>query len=176
MNYYALIALLLLPWGLYVLGAGLRFAFHFKRIYLFQCFFALLLLLGSMLSWVMYDPNFGLDPYGIRDWSYTVGRVESWVFLLAFLLFFLCQIPDFHQSKALPLWRKIGKILSLGLILSGVCAAWFVAQNVSLPWLDIPWSIARALFTLCVIPHALGYLISSGAMRINKESENNPTF
>ena len=157
--YYICILVLLAPWFLLLRGAIRLLRRNGGRLRRLQVEGAALLSAGSVAKWIVFDPNFGFDRLRVEIWSYWFSRGEIGLFLIGLLLFGLGFFLEREPRPALRPWPRIGKIISMTAILSGIALGTVAYIVFGYPWFELPWSAARILFSLGVLPFAIGYVL-----------------
>jgi hypothetical protein len=161
MTYYLIVLLTQAPWLLLLAGAVLRIRHHGGRLRRLQLEGTLLLLGGMVAALVMYDPHVGLDRYRTFSWGLFFDRAENAAFWIGILFFALGYFLERRPRPGLRTWPVAGKAISAIAILAFGLLGLAVNQNISLPWIDLPWPLGRLVFGLGCYPFAIGYLVSS---------------
>jgi len=172
MVFYVLISLFHLPWVILGVTAGLRMrGGHTGRLYRMQIEGALLALLSTAACWLIYDPNFGVDRYGVAAWSEWFDRGEPGLFWIGMLLFMLGYVLERRPRAGLVRWPRWASGIAWGFLLVGSALGLYAYFNVSLPWIDLPWQPSRMAFTLGCLPFALAYAVLECRPRHATEAE-----
>jgi len=156
-----ILVLVMAPWFLLVVGAGFRVSRGGGRLRRLQLEGALLIWVGVVARWIVFEPLFGIDSMETDWWTYWFARAETGQFAIGLLLFGLGYFLDERPRPGQPAWPLIGKAVGILSILLCAVAGWYLYRTVSLPWLHLPWSIGRCVFMLGFLPFSLGYLIYS---------------
>lgn len=161
MTYYLIILLTQLPWILLFVGAVWRLRKHGGRLRRLQVEGTALLMAAILAALVMYDQHFGYDRYRTFSWGTFFDRAETGAFWIALLFFGLGYFLERRPRPGLRPWPMAGKLVSTVAILAFGLLGLAVNHYVSLPWIDLPWTLGRLVFGLGCYPFAIGYLVSS---------------
>ena len=156
---YFLIFLVHAPWLLLFAGAVLRLRRQSSRVRRLQFAGSVLLLAGVGGTLFLFDPNFGRDPYHVGNWSWFFERMESGTFWIGLMTFGLGYFLERRPRPGMRPWAIAGKLVAVLAILGAGALAYYVQNNISLPFIDLPWQPDRLIFTLGFYPFAIGYVL-----------------
>lgn len=157
--YYLTILMVLAPWVLLFIGSTRAIRRQGGRLRRMQLEGAILILAGTISKWTVFDTLFGLDRLNSETWSYWFSRGETGWFLIGLLLFGLGFFLERRPRPGLTPWPKTVKSTGLAGILVGIGLAMVAYRWFQYPWLHLPWSVARVIFSLGMFPFAIGYVI-----------------
>ena len=155
---YVFILLGLLPATLCFAGALLRLKRARHRTWRFELIGASFMVVAVFSRWLVTDPNFGLDPYELSDFTYTFKRAEGGAFFIGLLIFGCGFFLERRPGPGLRPWPWLARVVGWAAILLFGSLALVAQWYISLPWLDLPWGIGRYLFMLGLLPFAATYL------------------
>ena len=168
---YLVIFIFLMPPLLLLAGALAKTIKSNARIRRLQLEGAGMMTAGHVATWIIYDMNFGIDPYGEQRWTYWFDQAEPGLFWIGLLFFGLGYFIERRPRPGLAPWPMAGKIFCVVFILFGCALNVFARSNLGLAFVDIPWSIDRVLFLLGLYPFCVGY--AYGALRFTEEPPPN---
>lgn len=172
MVFYALILFFHLPWAVLSATAARRMrGGHRGRLYRMQVEGASLSLLSTLACWIIYDPNFGADRYHIATWSEWFDRGEPGLFWIGMLLFMLGYVLERRPRQGLLPWPRWARVTAWLPLLAGFGLGLYAYYHVSLPWIDLPWHLARMAFTLGCVPFVALYAVFERRVRQTTEAE-----
>jgi hypothetical protein len=157
--YYAIVLLALAPWGMLFLGALRAVRRRGGRLRRMQVEGAALILAGSLAKWMVFDPLFGFDRLRSAIWSYWFARGEVGFFLIGLLLFTLGFFLERRPRPGLIPWPSTVKSVCITGILLGAGLGLLAFKWSQYPWLHLPWTLPRVVFSLGMFPFAAGYLV-----------------
>lgn len=159
LRFYAVVLLLQTPWWLLLWGAVRRVRRRGGRLRRLQVEGALILVAGTAAKWLVFDTHFGFDRLNVTLWSYWFSRGEVGVFFIGLLLFGLGFFLDRRPRPGLVPWPRTVKRVCIAALLSGGIAGAVAYILVGYRWFELPWSAARVLFSLGMLPFAIGYVL-----------------
>jgi len=170
---YSLSVLLLqAPWILLLIGAIRRVRQRASRLRRFQFEGMLLVVVGNLAKWLVFDVHFGFDRLGTSPWSYWFSRGEVGFFAIGLILFglgaFLERDP-FEKQERRP---GVGRNVRIGAILSVLVIAFVAYVRWQYPWFSLPWNTGRVLLSLGIYPFAAGYLATSSYAKPQAAAED----
>ncbi len=157
--YYVCVLAVLAPWFVMLLGAWLRVRRRGGRLRRLEVEGAVMAAIGTVAKWVVYDTHFGFDRLRVEHWSYWFSRGEVGFFAIGVILFGLGFFLGRRPRPGLVPWPRIGRRLAAAGILSGIAFGLVAYFMRAYPWFELPWSTGRILFSLGVLPFAIGYVL-----------------
>jgi len=159
MLYYLGILFFLGPWVLLAAGGILRVLRGNRRLVRFQAEGAVLILLSSVATWLVFDQNIGPGYEGGTSWAYWFARGEIGLFWIGLLMFVLGFFLERNRGPGFQPWPTTGKRVCMAFILIGLVLALLSLRRTESAWADMPWSNARLFFSAGSYPFAIGYVL-----------------
>lgn len=156
--YYGIVLLIFGVWGLLLWGAIGALRRHGGRLRRMQVEGAALILIGTVSKWVVFDTLVGLNRLE-TDWAYWFSRGEVGIFMIGLLLFGLGYFLERRPRPGLVPWPSTVKSIGITGILIGLGLGMAAFKFFQYPWLHLPWSMGRVVFSLGMYPFALGYVV-----------------
>lgn len=141
-----------------LIGAVKELRWISGRISRLQLEGTVLMLIGTMARFIVFDPVIGIDRLKSYEWSLWFGRGETGLYLVGIILFCLGFFLSRRPRPGLKPWDASLKrivlmtfIVALGLSI----LTWFYLKA---PWFNTAWGWSRVIFGIALYPFALGYL------------------
>ncbi len=141
-----------------VIGAIKELRWISGRVSRLQLEGSILMLIGTIARWIVFDPVIGIDRLKAYEWSLWFARGETGLYLVGIILFclgfFLSRRPRpglKPWDASITRWVLITFILALGL---GILS-WFYFKA---PWFNTAWGWYRVIFGIALYSFAIGYL------------------
>lgn len=169
MKFYIAILLVQMPWFI-LLAAATRRMLRARQTYSrLQFYGAAIIVLGTIAHGIIFDPNFGLDPKGEAMWAYGFLQVEPGALAIGLIFFGLGLFLDQRPGRYHEPWPPAARLFCQGFLGVAVVAA-AVAYHKDLEnCYDLPWTVARVVFTLGFYPFSIVYLIWSGRAPVSPQ-------
>lgn len=143
---------------LLIIGAVKEWRWIPGRISRLQLEGAIIMFIGTVAKWVVFNQFFCLDPLRSEEWSYWFGRGELGLFLVGLILFGLGFFLSRRPRPGLKPWNaglKRLSLISFIVVLGFVILTWF---HLYARWFHFSWEYPRVLFSIALYPFAIGYL------------------
>ncbi|MBI1319974.1 MAG: hypothetical protein GC168_13680 [Candidatus Hydrogenedens sp.] len=160
---YFIIVIFLFPALMLVIGAAAKVRRANTRLHRLQLEGAAILAAGMLAKWLVYDVNFGIDPFERYRWTPWFARAEAGGFWIGLLFLALGYFLERRPRPGITPWPLSGKVFCGVFILGGLALSRFAASNLGLAFLDLPWTIHRIFLVAGLYPFCLGYFY--GALR-----------
>jgi len=158
---YSVIFIFLWPVVMLLVGAAVKTRRANIRVHRLQLEGAAIIAAGMLVKWLVYDVNFGIDPYERYAWTPWFARAEVGGFWIGLLFLLLGFFIERRPRPGVKPWHWSGKALCAVFILGGLALSRFASSNLGLAFLDLPWSLPRLFVILGLYPFCVGYFYTA---------------